>query len=409
MAKKRKTLKRQDSFEKREHYSSLKIEGFRQFSSIELKNLSNINLFFGSNNSGKSTMLEAVYAHACGRNFVPIFSQILARRTEGMIGGFFDQGEQIISLFNKKTSLPMKFSISGRIKKDRKVYANKVEFAPSSKLSVLDPRSFGQSIDISTDNHLIDKGDFFREKYLSTQKSEEVRHKVIQEFIGTWKVHAEGKTVDFDLYYPPSFKTPPESPFKLGTMIGLVDHRDPTRITQVFSHLKRYDILSDFSHEMKLVFPEICGIDSIPFPDGSHTPIYFISNDGTKMPTYVFGDGVRRWFLILGEIVVFRKSAVCIEEIDSSFHPSSHRSLSKKLYEYAIKYDTQLFLTSHSYEFVDEFLEGLYGDEGVVDRKIDPVRIFTLMKSDDGTQEMWEIDGKEAYEQRDKYKIGLLG
>jgi AAA15 family ATPase/GTPase len=128
------------------------------------------------------------------------------------------------------------------------------------------------------------------------------------------------------------------------------------------------------------------------------------------LPIYAVGDGVCRWFLILGEITIFRRSAVCIEEIDSSFHSASHRPLSQKLYEYALKYGSQLFLSSHSHEFVDAFLETLYGDEGVVDpKKKDPVQVFTLIRSDGGQPELWELTGREAFEQRKKFKLELMG
>jgi AAA15 family ATPase/GTPase len=195
-----------------------------------------------------------------------------------------------------------------------------------------------------------------------------------------------------------------------GTMIGLLDHRDPSRLTRIFSNLKRYEILDQFSHEMNLVFPEVINIDSVPFPDGSHTPLYIRTHDEHKLPIHTFGDGVCRWFLILGEIIILGRSAICIEEIETSFHPASHRPLSQKLYEYALKYRAQLFLSSHSHEFVDTFLEALYGDEGVVDpKKKDPVQVFTLKRSGGGQPELWELAGKEAFEKRKKFKLELLG
>jgi predicted ATPase len=44
-----------------QHITSLGIQNFRCFSSLELKDLSQVNLFVGSNNCGKSSVLEAVF------------------------------------------------------------------------------------------------------------------------------------------------------------------------------------------------------------------------------------------------------------------------------------------------------------------------------------------------------------
>ncbi len=402
-------IRRQPSFRNRRRYSSIKINGFRLFESIDLKKLSNINLFFGPNNSGKSSLLEAIFAHACGRNLSPLFSQIISRRTNGFIRGMFDQGEQLFSLFNNRASLPLKFLLSAKLQGLKKSYNHKVEFFPSEDLSVLDPRSFGQSLDISTNHLRVVDFESYKESYKITPKLDKHVSDVAKVFLGKLIVYSEGKKLGFDLYFPP-LNIPAETPFMFGTMIGLLDHRDPTRLTSIFSHLKRYEVLEEFSHEMNLVFPEVVNIDSVPFPDGSHTPLYITTTDGHKLPISAFGDGVCRWFLMLGEIIIKRRSTVCIEEIDSSFHPTSHRPLSQKLYEYALKYGAQLFLSSHSHEFVDTFLETLYGDEGVVDpQEKDPTQVFTLKRSDSGKSELWEITGREAFEQRNKYKLELMG
>ena len=50
---------------------------------------------------------------------------------------------------------------------------------------------------------------------------------------------------------------------------------------------------------MQSIFPEISGIDMIPYPDGAQAPISIKKTDGTALPIYAYGDGVQRWFYIL--------------------------------------------------------------------------------------------------------------
>ncbi|MCZ6678309.1 MAG: AAA family ATPase, partial [Candidatus Poribacteria bacterium] len=75
--------KQDQAYQSRGMYSSAIIEGFRLFENLELNNLAKVNLFFGPNNSGKTSILEAIYTHACGLNFVPFYGQVVPKRQGG--------------------------------------------------------------------------------------------------------------------------------------------------------------------------------------------------------------------------------------------------------------------------------------------------------------------------------------
>ena len=85
--------------------------------------------------------------------------------------------------------------------------------------------------------------------------------------------------------------------------------------------MKRYGILPEFTKEMQRVFPEVYEIDTIPYPDGTQGPVYVIVPDGQRIPIYTFGDGMRRWFRLLGHMLVNQNALHCIEEIDATFSP----------------------------------------------------------------------------------------
>ena len=42
-------------------YEKLRVENFKSLKQIEIDNLSNINLFFGKKNSGKTTLLVSIF------------------------------------------------------------------------------------------------------------------------------------------------------------------------------------------------------------------------------------------------------------------------------------------------------------------------------------------------------------
>jgi hypothetical protein len=230
-------------------------------------------------------------------------------------------------------------------------------------------------------------------------------------YLGEWKIVLNGKSYPYRIELPSAI--PISSPLKMGVMHDILSHRSPDMATKIFSYLKRYRLLEEFTQEMKKVFspPSIMEIDQIPYPDGSPGPVYVGLDNGKKLPLYVFGDGMRRWFSLIGQMVVFQNYCHCIEEIDETFHPAAYPNLSRRLVDYAKKYNNQLFLTSHSIEFTDMFLEALYGEGGVINQAdADSVRLFTLKPSQtEGIPDVWSFTGRDAYEKRKKYNLELRG
>lgn len=389
---------------KQRHYSSLKIKNFRIFDELELNDLGKINLFFGPNNSGKTSILEAVFTHACGLNIFPALWQAILKRQNGKVSGHFDFGEKIFSLFKKKDKLPFEFSISAKIGSDGKDYVLETTFRPSYELANLDPLLLGQP---SINYAELRYDDTIRQIRQTDFRTQEI--KPLHIHIGEWKAKFGSKSHKFDIIFPPAGEIS-LNPFKLGVMNDILSHRDPEADLRIFSYLKRYGKTAEFTTEMQQIFKEIHEIDMIPYPDGQNGMIYIEISDNQRIPLHVFGDGMRRWFFLLGQMIVNQNAAHCIEEIDSTFHPGAHALLSKLLVNYAEKFENQLFLTSHSIEFADTFLNALYGENGViVEKNDDPVRIFTLGHSQENKTEIWSLSGREAFEKRQKFGLDLRG
>ena len=175
--------------------------------------------------------------------------------------------------------------------------------------------------------------------------------------------------------------------------------------------MKVYNILDDFVKDMKQIFPIVNKIDLIPYPDGTMTDLVVYTEDGKVLSLSSFGDGMRRWFHILGELIVHQDSVHCIEEVDATFHHEALEKLSHGLVEYSRKYNNQLFLTTHNIEFADVFLKTLYEEKGkYFDNGADPVRIYTLNPVKEGEKrkiEVWSMTGAEAYEKRQKFNLEL--
>jgi hypothetical protein len=399
--RKRSGEKKEQPYTERGMYTSINVEGFRLFDSLKLEGLSRVNLLFGPNNCGKTSLLEALYIHACGLNFGAFEAVITACQDE--VIGILDFGEKIKGLFRDTLSLPYTFSISAEVVNDPATYTVKSTFEPSQELADLDPRTLGKA---RTFERTSEQQTF---NLQLTDYSQSIGQVSVQtKFIGVWETQLGNKKETFDLMYPPIIKG--KEPFKLGNMNYILSHRGKASEITVFSYLKRYGILSEFAEEMRIAFPEIREIDMIPYPDGTQGPVIIVTDDNKRLPLYLFGDGLRRWFHLLGHIIVYRKAIQFIEEIDATFHPSAQGNLSKLLVRYADKdkYDNQLFITSHSIEFADNFFKALYGEDGIITNdEEDPVRVFTLRPSEEHKIDVWSLTGREAYESRIHYNLEL--
>lgn len=385
----------------KEMYSALTINGFRRFDKIEFKELGKVNLIFGSNNSGKTTVLEAIFTHACGLNPVPFITQILLKRQHGTMTGALDLGEKLISLFHDQNTLPYTFSISANIENHLEPYIVKHTFSPSQILASLNPRALGQP-DEGYSKHIFtpySESNLADKSKLNPQQAKPL-------FLGRLETSLNKTRSTYDLTFP--LEATSSAPFKTGYIQDILAHREERAEIGIYSHLKRYGELDKFIEELKIIFPYISEIDMIPYPDGSAGQIYVKTTNSQRLPLYAFGDGLRRWYHLIGSMIVYSNSVHCIEEIDATFHPKAQKILSPILMHYAQKYNNQIFITSHSIEFADAFLSALYEEGTPISSEEDLVRVFTLKLSKDHVHtDVWPMTGREAYENRQKYELEL--
>jgi len=396
-------------------YSGITIEGFRQFKKLELTNLGKVNLILGPNNAGKTSILEAIYIHACHGDIRLIFDNLLLSRISQTrnISGFLEVGEQIISLFNQKKisdSNNYQFTITREIlsdldKKKDVFQVSKCVFQASKELNKLYPHSLHHYAHQAQDGYTYNEN-------INSNKID----------LGKWlmprDIHSRMWFHEADVFLNLSkftieviyTKGTLELPQSKGIFHDILAHREPQATVAIFSHLKRYRLLEKFTQEMSMIFPIIKQIDTIPYPDGSFSPIYIINSKDELLPIYNFGDGMRRWFHLLGNLMIYPNSVHLIEEIDATFHPNAQEKFGHLLVEYADKFNNQLFMTSHNLEFADKFLESLYGEEGTItEDQDDPVRVITIGQSRDDPEKttVWNLTGRQAHRGRKLYNVEL--
>lgn len=375
---------------------NIQMQDFKKFNFVDLKDLSHINIILGRNNIGKSTILEGIFALTAGQNLPPTFHNLIARRTGGNILGKFDYLERINS-FNQDVEEinDFSFSLSATLTEDNLKYTFKHKIEPSNAFGDINPNIMNGNNNIEIHNG-------------------NIRINQSSEHLGSWNIEysidGEEKSVEkFPITFPPENTDKLIHPFKFGKFVDILSHREQIENSKIYSFLKRSRSMNEFISELQTTFPEIINIDSIPYMDGTPAPVSFELENGKLVPIYNFGDGLQRWFHILGGLVLYQNAVHCIEEIDSTFHYGAQKELAKNLYKYSQKYNNQLFLTSHSIEFIDNFLTTLYGEETGLNIDDDFVKVITLIPDPENPNGVLSrtLNGRKAYETREEYGLEL--
>lgn len=126
--------------------------------------------------------------------------------------------------------------------------------------------------------------------------------------------------------------------------------------------------------------------------EGGTVQVFFHEN-GFKIPATRLSDGTLRYLCLLAILCNPEPPpVVCIEEPELGLHPDIIPSLARLLKDAATR--TQLFVTTHSDIFVDEFTE-------------DPESVIVCEKTD-GRTETKRLENKELEDWLLKYRLGQL-
>lgn len=98
-----------------------------------------------------------------------------------------------------------------------------------------------------------------------------------------------------------------------------------------------------------------------------------------------YGEGLQRVFEIALLMVYSKDGIICIDEIDSAIHKSLLIKFTSFVQKLAEKFNVQVFLTTHSKECIDAFVENDFPD--------DDLTAFAIEISKDGKLECNSLDG----------------
>jgi hypothetical protein len=333
-------------------YSLFEINGFRNFSSFAIRNLSGVNLITGRNNSGKTALLEALYLHIGSMNpqlanKLNVFRNFtVAPATEGTVWSFMFNDlntENVIDLYGKFTNrTSSRLTIS---------MVNKEDF--HNDLGTIGPTGpTGPSGPPGTT--------YYGEKALQYDYTHNGPKTTI-----TMEITPKGFKIN-----PPGLKNPFE-----GFYIGSRHNPDPNELSILFGKLEVNRKGSPVVNALKIIEPGLKGLTTIPY--GQVSTIHADLGGERLIPLQFTGEGMTRIAYIVINMCSFPNGVGLIDDVDTGIHYSVMPKVWKTISSLAKKLDIQLFTTTHSLECIKSAYE--------VSRGIRPYdfSVFRLQKIDE--------------------------
>ena len=338
-------------------FKNIEIKNFRGIESLEIKDLGRVNVFLGQNNSGKSSVLEAIFLLTGMAN--PDMPQNLNRiRNRNFYASFKD----IFYLFHKMdVKIPPQFYAEqtdgdGRTLRLNLTYA----FDEQNQLSQTNGMNGMQPVS--------ETKTFFN----TLEMNFEIRAKgIISNYQSSMTVKPDGvlsskKTAEG---YLEKFETA----FLTADLWGI---NLATALSELFKRKKKDVVLDRLAH----FDARIKDIDIL------QDDIYVDFEDmQEKLPLRMVGDGMRRYLNIVAASANPLNNIILIDEIDNGLHYSAYKKLWEAIFALATTTNKQVFVTTHSKETLYRLNEML---EEHIDYQ-DALRLYTIEKT--------KLEGHQAY------------
>jgi len=327
------------------HLDEFLIQEYRGLRDVRLEGLGQINLLVGDNNSGKTSILEALYLYAEPLNWRRWSDVASLRETESLASS--SQTEQVSWLFpqgigNSNGNVPLTkpeilFIASGNfpVRKVSCYYENFTEFEQMKY-----PR--------------LAEGEGVYE-----EREKEVEG--IKIYVSATIMSASNRveTLKETFIFPPKRrivvrKIPiPNLPVQI---ISTYSHRMNTTTTSLWSDVINAETKSDAIELLRSFDPDIEDIDIII--DSLGRPTVSVKHKKLRRaPLSTFGDGLRRIFTLATAIPGVRNGLLLIDELEMAIHTGVLKKTFDWLVKACIQNNVQLFATTHSLEAIDTLLD----------------------------------------------------
>ena len=302
------------------HYETIRIRNFRGFDNLELNRLGQFNVILGNNNSGKTSLLEALLFSPDPDLFLRNILFTLKQRNNNSEKESGKEQDFLKHIITIKSQTPQ---FEFELQNGRTSWNYIIRYPSRSEL-------------LETNLNL--EGD--PKNYLA-----------IKERNGPVKISNILSIVRNQLNNAEFIKHIPFVPFGK----GYLDNLSSVYFSEIGMRKSNRD---SFIEKMRLFIPNINDISINPDNDVIMIG-EIVNNIETSMPLYNYGEGANKLFRILVQLYAAKGKTLMIDEIDVGVHYSRFKEFMEVIFVIAYDFNVQLFVTTHNDEWLKVFISFL--------------------------------------------------
>ena len=297
------------------HLKSIEIQEYNIFKDFKIDKLNRINIFAGCNNSGKTTLLEAIYLLINQNNIGSFFNLIKSRNKLNTLDTVC-----LNDCFNNKISISGEFD-------DIKTNISIIKYEAN-----------------------IDKKDDYLSSYKIVSK---IDNRELDNIVHTFKNNPIQRFYDkievlcSNLYKSPYF----------------YNHQEVINTHSKNIELKAFNLLIEFIRN-KID----SRINSIAFTDQNGIKRFLVDSEyfpKKSVNITSYGEGLQRIFEIVLSFAYCQNGVLLIDELETAIHYSLLIDFTKFIQELAVEFNVQVFITTHSKECISAFVENKFENDDI--------------------------------------------
>jgi len=309
--------------------NSFQIKNFRQIKSLEFEALGRVNLITGKNNTGKTSMLEALHIYA-GQGGMMYLPELLVYRNEDFNS---TETKSKSTFFNVDLETFLGF-----------FHAYELVFEDKN------------AVKIGTDNELLTLK--FLEYYIENGK------KVYQKRTnGSYTTSPQGMSLSVNINSNDiRIDISQNNKLTLSRFSKQIDqysscfvhHRISDKLDEYWDSITLTPQETKVIDALRIIEPKIDGFNLIN-GEGKKRKGIIKLNDGTRHPLGRMGDGINRILAIILALVNAENGFLLIDEFENGLHFSVQEKLWEVIFKTAEQLNVQVFATTHSNDCVSAF------------------------------------------------------
>jgi AAA15 family ATPase/GTPase len=320
-------------------FTQIEIDGFRGLRSLNLEGLGCVNVLVGNNNSGKTSVLEAI-SILCQPQNLSEWISVIRRRDFGRLDETIIQSlrwcftRATLADYETLAKADCRFKCDGNFPL-RKLSVKYSEFMKERRIDRFDDDSASELV---RGSELTYFGEYLQQnstELVSTSKRLKISEDTPSIIFPYNRKRLDYVNINSETLTPYSYQ--------------LNRTQLKSQSNQLFNDNAISELLKDFDQDVEAI--------RIGSFSGNKAAIYIKHRKLGEAPLSVFGDGMRRAVLLTTTLLSLKRGGVLLlDEIEAGIHVSALEKVFNWLVKTAKNIGIQIFITTHSLEALDAII-----------------------------------------------------